>query len=332
MTTANDIFSDRVIAAAGVDPLVVLDLGARGAVDDDLLALAPAVSIIGFEPDPEEAARLAALPKGPWRELRILPFAIGRARGLATLHVPREPAGASLLPHNAAMIEQFGLEALHRTVKKIPIEGLSLDDLESEAGICSIDYLKIDIEGAELDVLEGGAKMLANAKVIKVECSFLEQRVGQPLAAEVICWLAERGFDLIDIRAIHHWRRRPLPSHPYSVGFDFPYSRGRIAQADLFFLRRHSPDAPGRDIAAATLILAAIGHIDLAMTVLRRCPSGDSWWREQGVDIESELKAASGALGRKALRAAIAAQIRGAVPLVKSWFGLLSFRAPEHRY
>ena len=332
MASPHDIFPAAVVAAIKDDPIVLIDLGARGGLDEDLLPLASSVRSIGFEPDADEAKRLDSAAKGPWLEQRVLPYAIGGVRGPATLHVPREPEGASLRRHNEAMIELFGHEGLHRTLREFPTEVLTLDDLDSEAGINCVDYLKIDIEGAELDVLTGGANLAATAKVMKIECAFIEQRLGQPLASDVIAHLASNGFDLIDIRALQRWRRRPLPSHPHTVKFAFPYSHGRVAQADLIFARRFKADAPARDVAAAMLILSAIGHVDMSVSLLRQCPHADAWWRDRNVDIEAVLAQVSRRMGRQAVADAIKAQLRGLVPLMKSRMGRLAFRPPEHEY
>jgi hypothetical protein len=128
------VFCDAVIGAFRSDPLVVVDLGARGEVDADLLELAPAVTVIGFEPDKVEAERLAGQPAGPWHARRILPYAIGGKTGPAILHAPKEPEGASLLAHNTALIEEFGHEGLHRTLKQVPIDAMTLDDAAAQAG------------------------------------------------------------------------------------------------------------------------------------------------------------------------------------------------------
>lgn len=332
MARIQDIFSAQLLAPFRDDPLVIIDLGARGSLDADMLALAPIASVIGFEPDAEEARRLAAAPPGPWKSQKVLPYAIAGKKGPATLHAPREPEGASLLKHNEAMIEEFGHEGLHRTLRTFAIEALTLDDIKSGSGGNHVDYLKIDIEGAELAVLQGGQRLAATAKVMKIECAFLEQRNGQPLAADVIRYLADHGFDLIDIRAITWWRRRPLPSHPYNVAFSFPYSRGRIAQADFYFVRRFEANASGRDVASAMLILSAIGHIDLAMTLLRRCPAADAFFRTHGADAERDLQRASAAMGKSELMKATVQQLRGLIPLLRSKLGRLPFRQPEKPY
>jgi len=327
-----DVFTKRLLDALSPSPLIVVDLGARGGLDEDLLALAPAVVAVGFEPDAEEARRLAGTPIGPWKERRILPYAIGGATGSAKLHIPASPEGASLLPHNPAMLEAFGHAALHRTLREVEVDVRTLDDVADEAGIAAVDYLKIDIEGAELEVLKGGPQLAATAKVMKIECAFVEQRIGQPLAAEVIAYLASQGFDLIEIRAAHHWRRRPLPAHPYVVDAKVPYSRGRLAQADLFFVKRFDASALGRDVVAGMTILAALGHVDLAFTLLRAAPQAATWWNSRGIAIDDELSAVSRVLGRRELRKAIHAQIVGLVPLIRARLGRLPFRRPEMEY
>lgn len=326
------VFTDRLLHAFRDAPLVVVDLGARGGLDEDLLALAPAAIAIGFEPDADEARRLAAAPAGPWKARRMVPYAIGGITGLAKLHIPAAPEAASLLAHNPAMIEAFGHTSLHKTLRAVEVEVRTLDDVAADAVIAAVDYLKIDIEGAELDVLKGGPSLSTTAKVMKIECAFIEQRIGQPLAADVIAYLADQGFDLIDIQAMHHWRRRPLPGHPYMVDAKVPYSRGRLAQADLYFVKRFDEIASGRDVAAAMAILAALGYVDMAFTLLRSVPAGSSWWSRHGVAIEEELAAASRVLGQRELQKAIRAQLSGFVPLIRARLGRLPFRRPEIEY
>lgn len=332
MRASSSILTAALLHHAAEYRITMLDLGARGGVDQDLVGLAPAVVAIGFEPDPDEAERLQRSGKGPWLELRILPFAIGGKTGLTTLYIPGNGEGASLLSHNKALIAEFGHVVLHETIRQIPVSAITLDDLAAESQIDRIDYLKIDIEGAELDVLRAGTSLLSTCKVIKVECSFLEQRVGQPLAADVIAYLSANGFDLIDILDLHRWRRRPLPSHPYVIAFDMPYSRGRVAQADFVFARRADSDSGPWDISAEVIVLAAMGYIDHAITLVRQSPAAVAWWSARGIDIDRELREVSKRCGKQQVRRALWDQVRGLIPLVRSLFGTLPFRAPDRDY
>ncbi len=48
-------------------------------------------------------------------------------------------------------------------------------------GLSDIDLIKIDVQGAELDVFRGGGKALANALMVITEVEFVELYTGQPL-------------------------------------------------------------------------------------------------------------------------------------------------------
>jgi hypothetical protein len=80
--------------------------------------------------------------------------------------------------------------------------------------------LKIDTQGAELSVLEGGPRVLELTTHVLVEISFVELYEGQASAAEVVGYLHERGFGLGSI-------------------YDVKTSRlsGEPLQADALFVR-----------------------------------------------------------------------------------------------
>jgi FkbM family methyltransferase len=312
-------------------PLTLVDLGARGALDEDLMPLASVTHAIGFEPDQAEAARLSRAT-GPWRQMTILPYAVGGTDGPGTLHVPAANVGASLLPHNESMIEEFGHEALHRTTARIPVRTRTLDGLLAEGVLPGMDYLKIDVEGAELDVLKGALSAIKHCVAVKVECAFIEQRLGQPVAHETTAYLDESEFGLVDIRDIHRWRRRVLPTHPCSSRFKMPYSRGCAAQADLLFFRKPDTITSADQANAAVLISASLGYFDHAWALTRKFPVICEWWNSRGVNIEAELQSASARMGKAAVRGEIRKALRQLVPLFRSLIGVLPHREPDLPY
>ncbi len=80
------------------------------------------------------------------------------------------------------------------TFEATRVETQRLDQLLTAGTI--IDFMHIDVQGAELLVLEGAGSLLATTKSIWLEVSHQEIYKGQPLAADVGRFLRESGFDL----------------------------------------------------------------------------------------------------------------------------------------
>lgn len=328
--------NDESVASHPIGRLVealspsVLDIGARGGADEAMLPIAWASQIACFEPDRAEADVLARAGDPRWRHFRVLPCAVGGVSGGQELHVPDDVRGASLLPHNPAMIERFGTEHLHASRRVVPVDTWTLNDLRAAGHIGRIDYMKIDVEGAELPILKAGGRLLDDCVALKVECSFLDQRIGQPLIWDVVQFLTGSGFEVMDLQDVHRWRRRNLPAHPYRVRAAMEYSRGQVAQCDVILLR--SVACVREDAQALRLIVvsAVMGYFDYAVTVLRAMPELEAVVRSRyGFELETELKRWSSATGVRVVKQALASSARALVPLFRAWMGRLPFSPPR---
>jgi hypothetical protein len=92
---------------------------------------------------------------------------------------------------------------LLKVVRTQKVETHRLDEVVSAD---EIDLLKLDIQGAELDVLRGAERLLPTALVIQTEVEFLPMYEGQPLFADIDSHLRARGFQIHNIAS----PRRPL--------------------------------------------------------------------------------------------------------------------------
>jgi len=109
--------------------------------------------------------------------------------------------------------------SLPRTLLHLPMRRLD-DVVGSET---AYQLLKLDVQGAELDVLKGAGRVLAAVEVVAIEAAVLEYNKGGPLLAEMIDALAAYGFRVFDL---------------------FPRPRvlsGVLIQVDMLFLRKDSP-------------------------------------------------------------------------------------------
>ncbi len=82
----------------------------------------------------------------------------------------------------------------------------------------SPDFLKIDVQGYELEVLKGAEKSLPQIQVILAEINLLDIHENVPLLAEVVSWLNERDWVVYDICAL---TRRPLDQALWQTDFIF---------------------------------------------------------------------------------------------------------------
>ena len=94
-----------------------------------------------------------------------------------------------------------------------------------------IDFLKLDVQGFELEVLKGGTETLNHSRAVVLEVSLLEINKGAPLFAEVIGFMHARGFEVCDILELH---RRPLDKATNQVDVLFV-----PAASDLLADKRH---------------------------------------------------------------------------------------------
>lgn len=101
---------------------------------------------------------------------------------------------SSLLPPGKHMKEYYPWLKFEEVIE-VPCR--KLDDFVKEIGISKIDFLHIDVQGAEREVLLGGSNTLEFAKVLWLEVENLELYKGQALKGDIESLLLEKGFTLI---------------------------------------------------------------------------------------------------------------------------------------
>ncbi|MEY3110197.1 MAG: 2-O-methyltransferase NoeI [Verrucomicrobiota bacterium] len=240
----------------------VIDVGAMdlGGEIYDPLVKAGIASVLGFECVQAECDKLNAMA----RESRAyLPYAIGDGT-VRAFHECNFPMTSSLLEPNSGLLDRFqNLENLTQVVKKHTFATKRLDDI---AEITGVDFLKLDVQGAELDVMNGGDRVLAEALVVHTEVEFVEMYKGQPLFAEVDQRLRRSGFVFHKFAGVAGRTFKPMV-----VNNDVNHCLSQMLWADAVYVKDFM--ALDRLPAEKLLRLAAILHMvygsfDLAMQAL----------------------------------------------------------------
>ncbi len=146
--------------------------------------------IVGFEPVVDECARLNER-KRPGDI--YLPYVVGDGSS-RTFYECNFSMTSSLFEPNTPLLSKFqNLEEQTRVVRTTSVETKRLDDLTETAGT---DYLKLDVQGAEILVLQGAQARLEDILVVHTEVLFVELYKGQATFADIDTFLRERGFVL----------------------------------------------------------------------------------------------------------------------------------------
>ncbi len=178
--------------------------------------------IIGFEPLEEKAReRNADQDAGTI----VYPVAIGDG-GAHMLYINNDDATSSIYPLNEPLCADF--EHLH-TLKLASTAAFETKRLDDVLPPESVEFLKLDIQGAELLALQNATRVLERTAVIHCEVEFDQIYKDQPLFHDVQALLLSRGFYLVDLIISHRY------AYENSRGV---VGRDRLLWADAVYFRK----------------------------------------------------------------------------------------------
>jgi len=174
-------------------PIKIVDVGANPIEGDapykELLD-AGLCEVIGFEPQEAELAKLNAVKSE--RET-YLPYALGDGE-IHTLHLFRHSGFTSVFPIDDQAIRMLGrFWRATREIGEIQVETHRLDDIP-EIGM--VDFLKIDVQGAEKMIIENGLLKLSSCLAIQTEVRYEPIYIGEPTFGELDATLRSAGYSL----------------------------------------------------------------------------------------------------------------------------------------
>jgi FkbM family methyltransferase len=185
----------RLIRSLGVD--LVLDVGANsGQFATELRRHGYTGRIVSFEPlsAPYAVLSLAAGRDRGWETYQC---ALGSADHAATMNVAANSASSSLLEmlplhENAAPEAKFvGSEAV--TIRRL--DGMLSDIRRGNECV----YLKVDVQGAEQEVLRGASETIQLCAAVQLELSLFPLYEGGGMFQETVALMDRQGFQLVGV-------------------------------------------------------------------------------------------------------------------------------------
>lgn len=208
------------------NPLVIADVGAVGGPEARWLELQEHIHFLTFDPLVPPSANAPD-------ERRSTNFqaALGAKPGPAVLRLMKDSHASTICePHS----ENFADFVIHKGLEQtgaIPLELDSLDHCIESRPDLTPHVLKIDVEGADLDVLRGAVGALDRSVLaVRVEVSFIERHRDAPFFGDTDAFLRAHGFQLFQLSR-EMWLRNNL-----AYGYT---SEPQIAWGDaVYFLNR----------------------------------------------------------------------------------------------
>jgi FkbM family methyltransferase len=199
--TAGALSGDEIRQCVGKEDPIIIEVGAnRGQTTVEMLQAMPRATIYAFEPDPRAIAIFRAAVTHP--NVHLYECAIGAVNGSITFN---QSSGAEDSPDYRQGWDQSG--SIRRPKrhadewpwvkfeKQITVPIMTLDAWSEQHQITKADFIWADVQGAESDLIDGGARFLRATRFFYTEYTNDEWFEGQITLAGI----AERlpDFELV---------------------------------------------------------------------------------------------------------------------------------------
>lgn len=234
----------------GDQRVLLIDGGAKGGIQKEWFPAMPLLEVIGFDPiwpkDIHErsrdvydvgaasAANVVRAKRMPYPpDTTFVPKALGSAPETRTILVSSRGSMSSFLRPHADRVRLYGLAGDAEVVATAEVETTTLDRTARDRGLRFIDFVKLDTQGTELEVLQGGEGILSETVFgLRVEACFVPLYEDQPLFAEVDRFVRQQGFEFIDLTHMKRYRRTFGPASE-----TLPSDPGQLVVADPLYFR-----------------------------------------------------------------------------------------------
>ncbi|MDX2308692.1 MAG: FkbM family methyltransferase [Hyphomicrobium sp.] len=181
-----------------IEVRTIFDVGAfRGLTADRFRSVFRSAAVRLFEPQADYCKGLTQKFAGD-AQVSVHNLALSDTDGYAEFHLGAFPATSSLFPR-ATGPRYF--DAAHVMVDRVPVAVRRLDHVCAEIGVRHIEILKLDTQGAELQILKGAGSLLSEQRIdiILTEFFAAPHYEGAPLFDEIWSCLRTNGYNLHSI-------------------------------------------------------------------------------------------------------------------------------------
>lgn len=257
--------------------IVAFDVGAKNGIFK-LGKLEQHIKFYGFEPNEIEFQRLKK--RG---NVEYFPFALGETNGIRDLYLTNHSSFSSFLKldefnfkKHFGLMKDFPKWKEDMSVKEIiPVKVKSLDSIFKEIAIPHIDFLKLDTQGTELEILRGGKNLLSGNKIsmIYAEFSFIKSYKNQNSFSEMEIYLNQFGYECIDCRFYPDY----IESQYSKLTDKNIYDKARFSVGGdaIFIIDIEKQKMDRMSLFKLGLLASQLGYLSIASYMFKRCNMKD---------------------------------------------------------
>ena len=253
--------------------ITLVDVGASGGIQNRWHVIESYLRVVAVEPDQDAFNRLVKDQKPTDRNVYLNTGLYDHAATMS-VYLARQQVCSSIYPPDIDMLKDFDNWQRFSVERMASMKVERLDLALEKNGITDIDFLKVDTQGSELNILRGAGNYLTGGNIgVEVEVEFLSLYKGQPVFADVDAYMRDQGYELFDL-ARHFWRRT-------KVAGETGCYRGQLVFADaLYFVsaskmesilaQQQNEDERSKKFIRAIIVILIYGYYDYALLLCDR--------------------------------------------------------------
>ncbi len=214
------LFSKNLHSFIKGHPFTVCDIGARGSLIEPWNSLLEinqdAIKVLGFEPDKDECSKL----EKQYKKNSYFPFPLWNKESEISLNIAKNPSTSSVHPPNFDLLKNYNREQLEPRItdKVLKLKARTLDDVIKKESF-DVDFIKIDTQGSEFEIIDGGKKTLQNQSFgCVLETWPVEIHKDQFLSFDIMKFMHNIGYVFFDLQVGARWKRKFASKHLKSKG------------------------------------------------------------------------------------------------------------------
>lgn len=203
------------------DPIVLQAGAFRGKFPVRMAEYWPEGTVYTFEPVPYLAETVREKAKA-FKNLHFYELALSDKVGTAVMHLSEMEGKSDYSGIASTLLDPEVHERVFPQVKyekDISVRTTTIDAWAAENDVSRIDFLFLDIEGAEFEAMKAAPRMMKKVKVIFSETGFVPLFKGRPPFGELRAWLEKQGFRLVASEITPEQLRRQQRTAGFNVMF-----------------------------------------------------------------------------------------------------------------